>query len=205
MTTIKPGFTMSNKYRIIGAVVTMVVVIGGGWYALAARPKSIATLAAELSAQDSATRHHAARQLATIGPPRATEAMAQLTAAMKDTDKTVRHYAAKTLAEIGLDAKPATAALIDDINDTDADTRYYVVKALSKLELDKNHVHAVAGLIRTLKDDNPKTRYYTAKTLKSIGSTANAAIPALREATKDQDKDVRDAATTALKKVSKTT
>lgn len=197
---------MSTKRTwIIGGLAAAIVVICSGWFMLSARPKSIATLAANLTAPDTATRHHAARELAKIGPPRANEAVPALTEAMKDADKSVRHYAAKTLAEIGLDAKPAIGALIDDLNDSDPETRYYVVKALSKLELDKTHAHAVAGLISTLKDDNPKTRYYTAKTLKSIGSAANTAIPALREATADQDKDVRDAATSALKKVSKPT
>jgi HEAT repeat protein len=192
-----------NKPLVLTGVSTVVlIVIVGVLFLTLGRGKSVAALAAELKASDAHTRHLAARQLAKLGE-QAKDAVPQLTDALTDTDKSVRHYAAKTLAEIGIDAKSATSALIADLGDADADTRYYVVKALSKLELDKNHTHAVPGLIRTLKDENPKTRYYSAKCLKSMGPAASAAIPALREAINDSDKDVKETATIALKKVTK--
>ena len=54
-------------------------------------------------------------------------------------------------------------------------------------------------------DADADTRYYAAKCLREIGPAAGAAAPALKEATKDSDPEVLEAATSALKKVSRRT
>jgi HEAT repeat protein len=192
-----------NKPLVVAGAATLVAAVVVGSLYLKRGGKSVSTLAGELQSSEAQTRHVAARELAKVGA-QAKDAVPQLTEALKAPERTVRRNAAKTLAEVGIDAKPATAALIEDLADTDPDTRYYIVKALSKVELDKNHSHAVPGLIKTLKDENPKTRYYSAKCLKSIGPSASAAIPALKVAINDADKDVKETATAALKKITKT-
>jgi HEAT repeat protein len=188
---------------LIGIGTVGLIALVGVLFLIFGRGKSVAALAAELQSPDAHTRHLAARQLAKIGG-QAKEAVPQLTLALRDSDKSVRHYAAKTLAEVGIDARPATDALVDDLADPDPETRYYVVKALSKVELDKSHAGAVPALVKTLKDENPKTRYYSAKVLKGMGPAAIAAAPALREAINDTDKDVKETAAIALKKITKT-
>jgi HEAT repeat protein len=192
-----------NKPLMVAGAATLVVAVVVGSLYLTRGGKSVSTLAGELQSSEAQTRHVAARQLAKAGA-QAKDAVPQLTEALKAPERTLRRNAAKTLAELGIDAKPATAALIDELADTDPDTRYYVVKALSKVDIDQDHVRAVPGLIKTLKDENPKTRYYSAKCLKSIGPSASAAIPALKVAINDADKDVKETATAALKKISKT-
>jgi HEAT repeat protein len=187
----------------IGAGITSVVAIVAILAFLLNRGESVAALASDLGGSDAHLRHAAARKLARLGAE-SREAVPQLAAALKDPDQRVRHASAKALSDIGIDAKPAMSALIESLTETDADTRYYVVKALSKVDPDKTEVHAVPALIRLLKDENPKTRYYAAKCLKSIGPAANSAIPALRAAANDSDAEMREMATAALSKVSKT-
>jgi HEAT repeat protein len=193
-----------NKPTILMGIGTVgLIALVGVLFLTLGRGKSVAALAAELQSPDTHTRHLAARQLAKLGS-QAKDAVSQLTHALQDSDKSVRHYAAKTLAEVGIDARPATDALIADLADPDPETRYYVVKALSKVELDQAHAGAVRALVKTLKDENPKTRYYSAKVLKGMGPAARAAVPALREASNDADKDVKETAAIALKKITKT-
>ena len=97
-----------------------------------------------------------------------------------------------------LDQEPG---LIAALGERDPDVRYYVVKALSKIDLDPEHAGAVPGLVKLLKDDNPKVRYYAAKSLKELGTTAKDAAPALKALANDPDKEARDMAASALRRV----
>src|SRR4051794_26891372 len=101
---------MSQKRLFISGGLTALLLAAGAASILwggTSRGKSVAALAADLHSPEPATRHHAARDLAKLGP-KAAEAVPALNDALKDPDKGVRHYAAKTLAELGTDAKPAT-------------------------------------------------------------------------------------------------
>jgi HEAT repeat protein len=178
----------------LGAAVLAALLILG-------RGKSVAALAADLRGPDAHARHQAAKKLAKLGPA-ARPALPELTEALKDPDPRVRYYAAKSLAEFGPDAKPAAAALTEALKDANSETRYFLVKALAKLKLDKApNEAAVPGLTLCLKEADPKTRYYAAKCLKDLGVQAKSAAPALREATRDTDKGVRETALAALKKI----
>ncbi len=59
----------------------------------------------------------------------------------------------------------------------------------------------VNELINQLKDKNYRVRYRAADALGKQGPAASAAVPALRKALKDPDRDVRKAATRALVKM----
>ena len=61
---------------------------------------------------------------------------------------------------------------------------------------------AVAGLVKSLRDGDPCLRYYAAQWIGQIGSAAKDAVPALEEALQDENEHVRDAAGSALDKVS---
>ena len=58
-----------------------------------------------------------------------------------------------------------------------------------------------AALIIALRDEDASMRKKAADALGELGSAAKDAIPALTKVLKDEDKDVRDAAQTALAKI----
>ncbi len=194
---------MTSKTTMI--TVSVVVSLGIASIALwkASGGKSPSSLAADLQSADAHVRHDASRKLAKLGPA-AKDAIPALAEALKDSDKRVRFHAAKALSEIGIDAKVVAAALIDSLNEPDLETRYYIIKSLSKIDLGPEHMSAVPGLTQALKDENPKTLYYASKCLKSIGPGAKDALPALRAVTSNGDQDAREAATSALKRISRT-
>src|SRR5262245_11002688 len=81
--------------------------------------------------------------------------------------------------------------------DKDPNMRYWAAESLGKFGPEARS--AVPDLITALKDENKMVRMGAAYALGSIGS-ADAAT-ALQEAGKDPEKEVRDAAATALKQV----
>jgi HEAT repeat protein len=191
-----------RKSVIFGGLAALVVVTLG-LLLLLGRGKSVARLAADLRSPSLTVRIAAAKKLADLGP-QAKEAVGPLTEALDDPDDRVRFNAAKALAKIGPDAKPASRGLVRTLADDNPETRYYSAKALSKSGIEKAAApEAVPHLIRVLKDDNPRSRYYAAKCLREVGSDARDAYAPLQQATKDPNKDVRNAAASALKRIAK--
>jgi len=194
-----PMQLQKHKKRLV--LVALVLLLVGGFTLVWGRGKSMGRLAADLQGDNAKERRHAARELASRGS-KAREAVPALKEALKDPDKRVRYNAAKSLSRVGSDARQATGALIDALKDSHPGTRYYAAKTLAKLKLKgEDGQDAVPGLIGTLKDSNPRTRYYAAKCLKDIGPEAKQATAALMEASRDANKDVRQAAAGALKKL----
>lgn len=193
---------MKNKLWLAGGGTAVLLVLGIGAIALTRGGQPVARLAAQLRGNDAHLRHEASRKLAKLGPA-AKEAVPALAEALADPDRRVRVHSAKALSEVGIDAQPAVHALIIALKETDPDGRYYVIKTLSKLDLDASHAPAVPGLTLALKDENPKTRYFAIKCLKDLGSAAQPALPALKGMATDADKEVRDAAASAVKRVSR--
>lgn len=193
----------NNKSWLFGTASLLLLIIGvAAVYVARQQSKSANDLAADLRGPDAHLRHEAARKLAKLGPD-AKVAVPELAAALSDPDKRVRFHVAKALAEVGVEATSAAPTMIAALRNVDPDCRYYLVKALSKLDLGPSYVSAVPGLIQTLADENSKSRYYAAKCLKEIGPAAHAAATPLRNLSSDPDPEVRDAAASALKKVSK--
>jgi HEAT repeat protein len=60
---------------------------------------------------------------------------------------------------------------------------------------------ALAALVRDLKDDDASIRLRAAKALGMKGAAARDAVPALTEATKDKDEDVRRVAGDAIRRI----
>ena len=62
--------------------------------------------------------------------------------------------------------------------------------------------YSVPSLVTTLREDkDPNMRYWAAESLGKFGPEAQAAVPALQEAAKDSETEVRDAAATATKQI----
>ena len=95
------------------------------------------------------------------------------------------------------------------LRDKDANVRRAVVLALGSIALTTGFPPEGMGedpvmkaLIKILRDDeNPSVRASAAKCLGYPGPWAKAFVPALKEALKDEDSSVREAAAAALKKI----
>jgi hypothetical protein len=125
----------------------------------------------------------------------------------------VRSVAAQGLAEIAADAVSLVGPLGRALKDKDLNVRYYAAQALRKMGTAA--APAVPDLIGAL-DTHPSRepdlegphRYYkdarsvAAEALAAIGPAASAALPKLREvAAKDDESEVRDAASEAIKRI----
>ena len=141
---------------------------------------------------DVGLEYFAAGALDKIGPA----ALPALVPALKDGDVRVRFYAAWALGRIGPPAKDAVAALIQALKDDKEIVPGMVTWALYRIG-----PPAVLGLIQALKDKDSVVRCPAAKALGTIGPDAKGAVPALTELLKDESKDVRDAARTAIDRI----
>jgi len=125
----------------------------------------------------------------------------------------VRAVAAQGLAEIAADAVTLAGPLGRALKDNNLNVRYYAAQALKKMGAAA--APAVPDLIAAL-DTHPSRepdlegppRYYkdarsvAAEALAAIGPPAKSALPRLREvAAKDDEAEVRDAASEAIKTI----
>jgi HEAT repeat protein len=162
-----------------------------------------APLAAGLKDKDDTVRKVAAELLGRLGPD-AHGAVGALTAALSDKLAAVREDSAKALGEIGPDAKSSVPALLITLDDEDREVREQSAKSLGILgpladpSLAKG---IVASLAKHLKDEEGDVRMHSARSLGRMGAEAKAAIPALKEATKDGDERVRKEASQTLAKL----
>jgi HEAT repeat protein len=192
----------------------------GCWLILAgsvwAAENSLKDKIGELKSSDEAVRLKAIEQLGTQGES-AAEAVEPLSALLADKSPAVRAQAAKALGEIGLPAKSAAAALVETLKDTDETVRREAVKALVEIRpgpavmqplflkvmqdadpaVRMRIMHAISeggeavvpGLIKAL--GNEKAAYWACIALRDMGPAAKEAVPALTEALKSKQPDVR--------------
>ena len=169
------------------------------------KAKLIQSIIEALKNQDANIRSNAVDVLAEIGLADET-AIPSIIEALKNQDANVRSNAVNVLAEIGLAAKAAVPAIEEALKDQDVNVRSNASNALVKIRMsiianEKNIKHEqeveVLRLIKVLKGDNYnddqflqgvryKDHYMAAEMLGNIGPNAKAAIPALREALKDE-------------------
>jgi HEAT repeat protein len=143
-----------------------------------------------LTDPDWSVRQYAAQALGNIGAdPR--EAGPALNQALKDKMVQVRNEAAPALARIG-----AVDELLDGLNDDHSETRSSVIHALATMK-DKAKQIAPA-LVKVLRADaDAKNRRNAAYALGSLGSADG--VPALGQALKDADAEVRAGAVESLR------
>jgi hypothetical protein len=124
------------------------------------------------------------------------KAIPGLIKALKSPNKQVRIMAITALGEIG---SPDAVLPLSDLLSTETawDVRISTIFALSKFGK-----QGVPTLITTLKDKDWYIRYQAANALSEIGYDAENAVPALNDAAiKDENLNVRHAATDALVKI----
>jgi hypothetical protein len=128
---------------------------------------------------------------ADAGPGKQTvaEEVQQLVKQLGDDSFRVREAAAKRLAEIG---RPAVVALREALRSQDVEVRRRAQRVLESIR------STLANLVEDLKDKDPAVRKEAAEELQARGAAAKEAVPALVEALKDKNEEVRDAALLAL-------
>jgi HEAT repeat protein len=197
-------------------------------YRVAEDASALGVIPRALADKQPGVRKYAARRLYRIGPA-AKDCVPGLIAALRDTDPETREYAAQAVRGMGPAAKAAVPALAAALKDKHRAVRVSAVRALWPLSppaeqaapalveafgdrsqevpeiaisiLRDMGVAAVPALIEGLKHEDASVRKRVAWTLYGMGPAAKAAVPALRAAAEDADKDVRDAAAKALKKI----
>ena len=114
---------------------------------------------------------------------------------LDDRDPSVRWLAADTLEEIA--APEAVAPLVAALKERDPSVRLAIIRALGTL----GSPQAVEPLVNVLRKDEADCRRMAAYALGCIGPAARDAAPALEEALKAQDENIRAAAAEALEKI----
>jgi len=161
--------------------------------------KTARLLGEALQDPDRSVRQRVVETLGRIGPPAAAAAGA-LTAALSDTNKFVAEAAAQTLGDLGSKAAEATDALIDALQDTNGKVRRTAAWALGRIGPAAAE-RAIGPLCAALRDGSWKVRLAAAEALASFGPAATSAKPALAEAQRDKDENVRQAVRRAMRAV----
>jgi HEAT repeat protein len=145
-------------------------------------------------------RRGAGRALQQTGPA----TIPFLIKALRHDNSLVREKSARLLYGFAPKAQKAIPALTEALKDSDAFVRQWVATALENLASIFGPILKVAvpGLTDLLKDDDFMVREWAAHALGSIGNSAKAAIPALKEAAmRDVEPSVKEAAANALDEI----
>ena len=162
-------------------------------YALGAiGEESIEPLTNALQDENETIRRHAAYALTAVG----SGVEERVTELLNHKSADTRGYAAYVLGEIdAVDSVPNLVSLLDDES---VNIRRNVVEALGLIQ--GNTDTSVRALAKALvKDEDKQTRFTAALSLARIGPAAEEAVPALKDALKDNDRYVRGYGVEALK------
>lgn len=190
---------------------------------------AIPGLLKSLKDSDEVTSSLALQTLDKIPPTKAM--VGKLAESLKDENAQVRIYASTALAKLGADAAPAASSLILAIKDSNARVRQQSVRALALAwptgdsviplldaleDSDADVVVAVqdtlgkvpsiklddvAILNQRLKSTGKLMRRYSALMVGKLGSQAKETLPALIDALKDEDVDLRACAAEAIYRI----
>jgi HEAT repeat protein len=158
---------------------------------------AVPALIGALSDPDIFVRWSAARTLGRINAQAGASAVPALARALSDPDLDVRLTAAATLEAYGQAARGAIPALADAVARGDVEFRRAAMYALQAIGPDAAQA-SLPNLIGDLRNEDPRVRRTAAETIGSFGPSARNAVPALRRALRDDDTDVRQAASDAL-------
>ncbi|MFA6546874.1 MAG: neutral/alkaline non-lysosomal ceramidase N-terminal domain-containing protein, partial [Limisphaerales bacterium] len=123
------------------------------------------------------------------------EALPQMIEALKDNHSAVRYWGASALTALGAKAQPAAEALAKLLTDPSPNVRIVAAHALCNLGREREAVPVLAEL---LTDKSEWVRVAAVNVLDLIDEKARPALAALRNATRDESRFVRDTAGRAL-------
>lgn len=156
-------------------------------------PTTIPHIIKSLRIGDLPTRNIAIFMLGEFGSA-ANDAVPELINCLGDRSLFIRGASIKALSSIGDSAVPSLIKVFEFSNDETVNQ----CAASSLIEIGKP---AVPHLIKALKSTDIYTRMASAYVLAEIGTDAENSIPALEKALLDENEDVRQAASYALKKI----
>jgi HEAT repeat protein len=142
---------------------------------------------------DVQTRQYSALALNEIGPDAKAATIDLIYAMLRDKDKDVRSNAALALTSVKPDARLAAPAFRQALRDKTVAVTDCAIDGLTKLG-----AAGVPELSDALKDRDKDARRLAAEILGKLGQAAKPALPALKEATKDPEAAVKDAAQKAI-------
>jgi HEAT repeat protein len=154
------------------------------------------------------TRNAAALALTKMLPA-SRQAVPAMTQALDDKDRFVRMNVAMALSRLGTDARPAVPALIRAIKNEDNKTNLnaftHTIQEISALALGRasaGSADGVPALTEALEAaTTPTMRMAVVRALGAVGPEARPAVPRLRTLLDDKDRDVREVAQEALKRI----
>ena len=123
------------------------------------------------------------------------EALPKMVEALKDGDSAVRYWGASALTVLGTNARPAAEAMAKMLTDSSPNVRIAAAHALCKVGRERDAVPVLAEL---LTDQSEWVRVTAVNVLDLIDEKARPALAALRKATRDDSRYVRDPAGRAL-------
>lgn len=157
----------------------------------------VAKLTDRLNDPEAEVRGCAAQGLSYIGP-QASDAAPTLIDMVKRRDKAMGS-AVVALGRMGPAATEATTELLETARDDDHYMRHHSLQALALIS--PKDARTLDALKKGLKDDVASVRVEAAYSLGLLGTGATSAIPALRESSNDEDRNVADAAKAAIQRI----
>ncbi|MCZ2340564.1 MAG: HEAT repeat domain-containing protein [Bacteroidales bacterium] len=174
-------------------------------------PEDTATVASAILAvlnaeKNAATRREVLQALRFLGD-RSEEVVQAVANCLKDDDVELRREAVIVLGKFGSSVRSVPQPIEKAFTD-DADTlvRTYAVRLIRHLHQDHSDAFISAlgqRLTGAQADPEPEVRMAICEELGSLGAAGKAAIPLLREARRDPQLKVREAATAALRQIEK--
>jgi HEAT repeat protein len=158
---------------------------------------AVPALCAALKDEDALVRVRTARTLWAVDPNGA-DLTPIFVKALEDRDRAVRIGALAGIGRMGPSAAADAAAVAEQLKETDAE-----IEVAARLALHQMGKHAVPTLINLLGGESKRARARSAGVLEDIGLDAEAALPALYAAARDDDIEVRLSAAQALWKIEK--
>lgn len=164
--------------------------------------RGVPALVEALEDPDPETRNEVLFALASIGPG-AEGAVPAVAKALGDADMNVRYAACYALGSIGPAATSAKAALQRNLGSPDDFLSMSSAWALARIDpgCTETAPKSVPLLVKALEQPDAMTRLHAAESLGLLGPLAKDAVGALKKALQDDNADVRDAATGALKAI----
>lgn len=151
---------------------------------------------------DPLVRWTAVRTIRSIPAKKVTaNAIKGLGALVTDPDPNISADAARTIEALGVHAADAVDSLTVAIAEGDAENRILAMKALVSIG-GEPATRAIPKVIETLNDTDVRIRRAGAETLGRFGADAKDALPALRNALRDEDAEVRLSASEAILSIS---
>ena len=132
----------------------------------------------------------------------APDPVAALVKQLKDKDPIVRLKAIRELTKLGAAARDALPTLQEASKDSDEDVQASAKRAILAIAAEPvtkpEPPSPTTALLKQLQDKDPLVRIQAARDLGKLGPMAKDAVPALTEALKDADEDVRSVAKRSL-------